>query len=81
MTLVTFLTLQPKATLKFPLGEVSLEEREEEEVKRTLSVNGIFKGHILNGVCTAQYKDEDLNLRYAYKVCTLHFIFHLTCFA
>ena len=79
--MVTFLILQPRATLKFPLGEVSFEEREEEEVKRTLSVNGIFKGHILNGVCTAQYKDEDLNLRYAYKVCTLHFIFHLTFFA
>jgi len=64
----------PRATLKFPLGEVSLEEREEEEVKRTLSVNGIFKGHILNGVCTAQYKDEDLNLRYAYKDEQLSFI-------
>nr|XP_023871945.1 outer envelope pore protein 37, chloroplastic [Quercus suber]POE86390.1 outer envelope pore protein 37, chloroplastic [Quercus suber] len=64
----------PRATLKFPLGEVSLEEREEEEVKRTLSVNGIFKGHFLNGVCTAQYKDEDLNLRYAYKDEELSFI-------
>ncbi|XAR64535.1 hypothetical protein NMG60_11008261 [Bertholletia excelsa] len=57
----------PKATFKFPLGEVSLEEREEEEVKRTLSVNGIVKGNLLNGVCTAQYKDEGLNLRYLYK--------------
>jgi hypothetical protein len=74
MTLITFLILQPRATLKFPLGEVSFEEREEEEVKKTLSMNGILKGQILNGVCTAQYKDEDLKLRYSYKVCILFFI-------
>ncbi|KAB1218183.1 Outer envelope pore protein 37, chloroplastic [Morella rubra] len=62
----------PRATLKFPLGEVSIEERDEEqvkeeEVKRTLSINGIIKGQILNGACIAQYKDEDLKLRYCYK--------------
>ncbi|CAN4080978.1 unnamed protein product [Withania somnifera] len=58
----------PKATLKFPLGEVSLEEKEEEEeAKRILSVNGILKGQILNGICTANYKDEALNLRYCFK--------------
>lgn len=66
--LISFLILQPRATLKFPLGEVSLLEREDEEVKRTLSINGILKGQILNGVCTAQYRDEDLKLRYIYKV-------------
>ncbi|KAL6952241.1 hypothetical protein U1Q18_047101 [Sarracenia purpurea var. burkii] len=60
--------LQPKATFKFPLGEVSLEEKVEEEAKRMLSINGIVKGHLLNGVCTAQYRDEGLNLRYVYKV-------------
>ncbi|XP_022863747.1 outer envelope pore protein 37, chloroplastic-like [Olea europaea var. sylvestris] len=67
----------PRATLKFPLGEVSFEEREEdekEEQKRTLSVNGIVKSHILNGVCTAQYHEENLNLRYAYKDEQLTFI-------
>ncbi|GMY33033.1 outer envelope pore protein 37, chloroplastic-like [Fagus crenata] len=64
----------PRATLKFPLGEVSFEEREEEEVKKTLSMNGILKGQILNGVCTAQYKDEDLKLRYSYKDEQLSFI-------
>ncbi|KAG8369355.1 hypothetical protein BUALT_Bualt14G0002700 [Buddleja alternifolia] len=61
----------PRATLKFPLGEVSLEEKEEEEEeqqKRTLSVNAIVKSHILNGVCTAQYNQENLDLRYAFKV-------------
>lgn len=63
-----FLVLQPKATLKFPLGEVSLEEKEEEETKRMLSINGIVKGQILNGSCTAHYADEDLKLRYSYKV-------------
>ncbi|KAK6130589.1 hypothetical protein DH2020_035681 [Rehmannia glutinosa] len=59
----------PRATLKFPLGEVSLEEKEveEEEQKRVLSVNGIIKSHIMNGVCTAQYSEENLGLRYAYK--------------
>lgn len=63
--------LQPRATLKYPLGEVTFEEREEEEEeeqKRTLSVNGIFKSHTLNGVCTARYHEENLDLRYAYKV-------------
>lgn len=77
-SLISFLILQPRATLKFPLGEVSIEERDEEqvkeeEVKRTLSINGIIKGQILNGACIAQYKDEDLKLRYCYKVCILFF--------
>ncbi|KAK6161583.1 hypothetical protein DH2020_004964 [Rehmannia glutinosa] len=60
----------PRATFKFPLGEVSLverEEEEEEEQKRTLSVSGILKSHILNGVCTARYNEENLDLRYAFK--------------
>ncbi|KAL8482726.1 hypothetical protein ACS0TY_025682 [Phlomoides rotata] len=59
----------PKATLKFPLGEVSLEEKdeEEEEQKRTVAVSGILKSHILDGVCTAHYNDENLDLRYAFK--------------
>ncbi|KAH9782539.1 Outer envelope pore protein 37 [Citrus sinensis] len=66
----------PKATFKFPLGEVSLVEREEEEVKKTLSISGIAKGQILNGICTAQYEEEDLKLRYCYKVlCSSHCIF------
>lgn len=66
--------LQPRATLKFPVGEVSLEEKgedEEEETKRTLSVSGILKNNILNGICTAEFKDENLSLRYAYKVNSL----------
>ncbi|KAI3459874.1 hypothetical protein Pfo_016537 [Paulownia fortunei] len=59
----------PRATVKFPLGEVSFQEKEEEkeEQKIALSVNGIIKSHILNGVCTAQYSEENLDLRYAYK--------------
>ncbi|KAJ9187192.1 hypothetical protein P3X46_002677 [Hevea brasiliensis] len=64
----------PRATFKFPLGEVSLEEREDEEVKRSLSVGGIVKGQMLNGLCTAQFNDEDLKLRYAYKDAELSFI-------
>ncbi|KOM33848.1 hypothetical protein LR48_Vigan01g340400 [Vigna angularis] len=57
----------PKATLRFPLGEVSLQEKEEEEVKSLLSVSGILKGQFLSGVCSAQYKDEEVKLRYCYK--------------
>ncbi|XP_010524196.1 PREDICTED: outer envelope pore protein 37, chloroplastic-like [Tarenaya hassleriana] len=59
----------PRATLKFPLGEVSLQEKqeEEEEKNRILSVDGILKHKVLNGVCTAQYSDEELRMRYAYK--------------
>lgn len=60
--------LQPKATLKFPLGEVSLEEKDEEETKKVLSINGIAKGQFLNGLCTAHYVDDDLKFRYSYKV-------------
>lgn len=62
--------LQPRATFKFPLGEISLEEKDEEieEQKRALSVNGIVKSHILNGVYTARFSEENLDLRYAYKV-------------
>ncbi|GAB4858954.1 Outer envelope pore protein 37, chloroplastic, variant 2 [Ancistrocladus abbreviatus] len=58
----------PKATLRFPAGEVSLEEKEDEELKRILSINGMVKGSIMNGVATALYKDGSLNLRYSYKV-------------
>ncbi|PIN07002.1 hypothetical protein CDL12_20442 [Handroanthus impetiginosus] len=59
----------PRATFKFPYGEVSFEERdeEEEEQKRALSVSGILKSHILNGLCTAQYNEDTLDLRYAFK--------------
>ncbi|EOY06993.1 hypothetical protein QQP08_017281 [Theobroma cacao] len=64
----------PRATFKFPIGEVSLEGREDEEVKRTFAVNGIIKGQVLNGVCAANYKDEELKLRYTYKDEALSFI-------
>lgn len=60
--------LQPRATFKFPIGEISLEEREEEEEKKTLSLNAIAKGQILNGIGTAQYQEEEVKLRYSYKV-------------
>ncbi|XWS50303.1 hypothetical protein CRYUN_Cryun12cG0076700 [Craigia yunnanensis] len=64
----------PKATIRFPMGEVTLEEREEEEVPRTFSINGILKGPILNGVCAAHYMDEELKLRYSYKDGAMSFI-------
>ncbi|XP_010930305.1 outer envelope pore protein 37, chloroplastic isoform X1 [Elaeis guineensis] len=64
----------PRATIHFPLGEVSVEEKKTEEVENVLSVNGILKSHMLNGVCTALYKDNDLNLRYCYKDEEMSFI-------
>ncbi|KAG9141320.1 hypothetical protein Leryth_001789 [Lithospermum erythrorhizon] len=66
----------PRATLKFPNGEVSLEERDvdEEETRKVLSVSGILKGQLLNGACTALFKDDTLNFRYAYKDEQLSFI-------
>ncbi|KAM5548314.1 outer envelope pore protein 37, chloroplastic [Rosa sericea] len=64
----------PKATLKFPLGEVTLEEKEEEETNKMLSINGIVKGQLLNGLCTAHYMDEELKLRYSFKDEELSFI-------
>ncbi|XP_059633106.1 outer envelope pore protein 37, chloroplastic-like [Cornus florida] len=59
----------PRANFKFPLGEVTLAEKEEEyeEAERMLSINGVLKGHIPNGVCTAQYANQNLKLRYCYK--------------
>ncbi|KAJ6420408.1 hypothetical protein OIU84_027865 [Salix udensis] len=65
----------PRATLKFPLGEVSLgEKEEEEEVRRTLSVSGIVKSQLTYGIFTAQFNDEDLKLRYRYKDEAVSFI-------
>lgn len=64
----------PKTTLQFPNGEISLEEKDNEELKKVLSVSGILKGQLVNGVCTAMYKDNDLNLRYAYKDKEMAFI-------
>ncbi|KAL5577631.1 hypothetical protein UlMin_019330 [Ulmus minor] len=45
-----------------------------EEVNKILSVNGIAKGNILNGVCTAHYAEEDLKLRYSFKDEEISFI-------
>ncbi|KAB2069684.1 hypothetical protein ES319_A08G108700v1 [Gossypium barbadense] len=63
----------PRATFRFPIGEFSLEEREEDDVPR-LSINGIVKGPILYGVGAARYMDEELKLRYSYKDGTMSFI-------
>ncbi|CAM8940475.1 unnamed protein product [Rhodiola kirilowii] len=59
--------MQPKATLKFPFGEFSLDEKKNEEIKRPLSINGIVKTPLLNGLCTAMLENENLKLRYLYK--------------
>lgn len=57
----------PKATLKFPCGEVSLQEKQDDKEKRILSLSGIVMGPILHGGCTALYNDGSLNIRYSYK--------------
>ncbi|XP_020106946.1 outer envelope pore protein 37, chloroplastic isoform X1 [Ananas comosus] len=64
----------PKATFHFPLGEVSVAEKKTDEGEKILSVNGIVQSRLLNGVCTAHYRDNDLNLRYCYKDDELSFI-------
>ncbi|KAJ8493742.1 hypothetical protein OPV22_015463 [Ensete ventricosum] len=63
----------PKTTVQFPLGEVSV-ERKDQETEKALSISGILKGELLNGVCTALYGDEDLSVRYCYKDEEMSFI-------
>jgi hypothetical protein len=44
-----------------------VEESRNEEEEKLLSVNGIAKSDFLDGVLTAQYDKNNLNLRYCYK--------------
>ncbi|XP_028782809.1 outer envelope pore protein 37, chloroplastic-like [Neltuma alba] len=64
----------PKATFRCPIGEVSLQEEEDEEFKRLLSVSGIVKGQFFNGIGTAQYRDDEMKLRYSLKDKQMSFI-------
>ncbi|XP_062202282.1 outer envelope pore protein 37, chloroplastic-like [Phragmites australis] len=64
----------PRATFLFPNGEVSVKEKKLDEDNRILSVNGIVKSHILNGVCTAVYNDNAMDLKYRYKDEEISFI-------
>uniref|UniRef100_A0A0A9F6X9 Outer envelope pore protein 37, chloroplastic n=1 Tax=Arundo donax TaxID=35708 RepID=A0A0A9F6X9_ARUDO len=64
----------PRATFLFPNGEVSVKEKKLDEGDRILSVNGIVKSHVLNGVCTAVYNDNVMNLKYRYKDEEISFI-------
>ncbi|KAL6634004.1 hypothetical protein ACP70R_026675 [Stipagrostis hirtigluma subsp. patula] len=57
----------PRATFHFPIGQVSVEERINEDEEKVLSIYGIAKSVFLDGVLTAQYNENDLNLRYCYK--------------
>ncbi|CAA6663892.1 unnamed protein product [Spirodela intermedia] len=65
----------PRARFEFPLGEVSVEEREDDQARTALSMNGILKGEILSGVCTAQYEDTNLKERYSDKNLKLRYCF------
>lgn len=70
--------LQPRVALQFPYGEIALQQRknfkEASEVNKVLSVDGILKCPMLNGVSTLVYNGKDLNLRYLYKDADLTFI-------
>ncbi|XP_047046790.1 outer envelope pore protein 37, chloroplastic-like isoform X1 [Lolium rigidum] len=68
----------PRATFVFPNGEVSFKEKKLDEGDRILSVNGLVKSHVLNGVCTALYNDNVMNIKYRYKDDELSFIPSLT---
>jgi len=72
----------PRATFFFPKGEVSIKEKILDEGDRILSVNGLVKSHVLNGVCTAVYSDNAMNIKYRYKVrlipaCCFTYIYYL----
>eukprot|EP01018_Ginkgo_biloba_P002279 Gb_22926 [translate_table: standard] len=56
----------PRATLTFPYGELKLEDEVRDEA-RALSINGFVVGNLMNGLCLAEYKEENLNLKYKYK--------------
>ncbi|KAG8051160.1 hypothetical protein GUJ93_ZPchr0009g1711 [Zizania palustris] len=64
----------PRTTFIFPSGEVSIKEKYLDEGERILSVNGIVKSHVLNGVCTTLYNDNGMNIKYRYKDEELSFI-------
>ncbi|KAG0504020.1 hypothetical protein HPP92_004092 [Vanilla planifolia] len=72
------LVRMPRAALKFPAGEVVLEQRdnvkENDEVTKVLAIEGILRKQLLNGVCTFTFNRNDLNLRYSYKDEELSFI-------
>ncbi|BAF29445.1 outer envelope pore protein 37, chloroplastic isoform X2 [Oryza sativa Japonica Group] len=64
----------PRTTFIFPNGEVSVKQKYLDEGDRILSVNGIVRSHVLNGVCTALYSDNEMNIKYRYKDEELSFI-------
>ncbi|CAM0913264.1 unnamed protein product [Alopecurus aequalis] len=68
----------PRATLVFPKGEISVKEKKLDEGEKILSVNGMVKSRVLNGVCTALYSDNVMNIKYRYKDDELTFIPSLT---
>lgn len=77
VSLCFYFIWQPRATFHFPIGQVSVEEKRNEDDEKVLSVYGIGKSDFLDGVLTAQYNENDLNLRYCYKVSYLMIFFVL----
>ncbi|KAK3136365.1 hypothetical protein QOZ80_5BG0432840 [Eleusine coracana subsp. coracana] len=64
----------PRATFLFPNGEVSVKERKLDEGDSILSVSGLAKSNVLNGVCKAVYSDNVMNIKYRYKDDEISFI-------
>ena len=61
------------------MGELKLEE-EQREWGTALSVNGLIGTKLLNGLVLAEYRDEELNLKYKYKVYFLYIIWSQNLF-
>lgn len=59
-------TRLPRASLAFPGGEVKLVDEVQEE-GQGYSVHALLAKNLMNGLCSAEYKGESLNLKYAYK--------------
>lgn len=55
----------PRASLVFPNGEVKVEEEQRET--RVLSINGFVGARVLNVLVVADYRDDNLGLKYKYK--------------
>jgi hypothetical protein len=49
------------------MGELKLEEEQREDGP-ALSINGFIGTKVLHGLVLAEYRDEEVNLKYKYKV-------------
>ncbi|XP_057855305.2 outer envelope pore protein 37, chloroplastic [Cryptomeria japonica] len=59
-------TRLPRASVTFPGGEVKLVDEAQEE-GQAYSVHALLAKNFMNGLCSADFQGESLNLKYAYK--------------